>query len=98
MKLENKLVTIISVILNLYYLGGWVISYNSFEKHADRVGVFMHNFPKILSLNLINIVLTILTFISIILISRIERKNSVFIYIFLIFQAFFILFQLWQNL
>lgn len=92
-----KYLTILSIILNVYYMSAWIYVYNSYNLQELRVKNFIAFFPS-MSLSALNIFLIILTITSIVFLLKHKAFNKILIGLCIVIQFVFLFFYIWQSL
>jgi hypothetical protein len=97
MKISPKYLPIFTVIVNIYYLTIWLIVFNLFDSHVERVHRFKSFFPLNISINFLNLILVIFNILSLFFIVK-NFKKTVWEYSILFITVLFLFYLLWQFL
>lgn len=85
----------ITLLLIVYYLGSWLVIFNSYDSHIERQHGFIESWLFFNSVGTINLTMVILTVGSLIINLKFDRlKESLIGKIALGFQLFFLMFIL----
>ncbi|TKC00542.1 hypothetical protein [Pedobacter cryophilus] len=96
MKQLAKFITFLSVLLNFYYNGSWIYSFNKFNLQLERTSYFSENFFFALSVLHINISLIVLTVSSLIILFALNYKYMMLKTVLIVVQFMFLVNYLWQ--
>lgn len=95
--MKKWFIPFISLIANTYFVLVWILVFNSFETHQERVKDFLRFIPRDFSIGFLTTLLILLSIISIVLIAR-DRLKPWLKVVFVLIQGVFTCLLLWQLL
>ncbi len=94
---KNILLSIVA-LLNIYCFAFWIIAFNRYQTHPERVNFFLRGWPMINSVGALNILLSSATLAAVIAINVNTRNNQVFRLLLSIIYILFLLLTAWSYL